>query len=366
MANVSHELRTPINGINGFADLLCKNIPQDKRKEYTVKMISSTNNFVALVNEVVNYSHIQSGNMVFNAITFNINRLIRLVKSQTLKQMAELKKEVMLNFPPNLDEEFYVCLSEKGVSLILENLMSNAIKFTHKGSITLTCMVIGNKLEISVSDTGIGIPIDKQQIIFQSFVQNETILSRRYGGLGLGLSICKAVVGMMGGAITLDSQPGQGSKFSVSLPIMQNNASDISLYERINKHLKISMTEKKVLLIESNQVDRESLTEFFNDWQIPVLTCDIGDDEYSIAQRHCQEIGLVVMEINSPEEVSVQLAQKILNVCPFSGFIFTMSQNISKSAMEKIGAISAEILQKPFNSNDLANVINRYLITQNT
>ena len=365
LANISHELRTPINGINGFASLLCKNLPPDKRQEYTSQMVSSTNNFVDVLNEVLHYSHIQSGDMDFRPITFDFNKLLRIIKSKTLTVMAQLKKEVMLNFPQNLTEEVFVTLPEKGVTLIIDNLMKNAIKYTNKGSITFSYTLNDNKLEFFVSDTGIGIPQDKQQLIFQSFVQNENILSRRFGGLGLGLSICKAAVSIMGGAITLDSQPSQGSKFSVILPLQNNIADEIELYDKIDKHLKIKLSEKKVLILENNLNDYNFLKTFFDDWQISQISCISGEDEVAVAQRNSEDIGLVVMNLQVPLDHSVRLAQKILNLCPTATFIFTTSQTPLPETLEKISAISTELIYKPLDTNNFTNAINRFLVTQN-
>lgn len=233
LANMSHELRTPLNSILILSQLLSgdkKGNLDDKQKEFANTIFKSGTNLLNLINDILDLSKIEAGRLDLNIENVNLSKMINDISSE-IKPLAVDKK---ISFEIDHSENLPETIGTDAIKLtqVIKNLLSNAVKFTEKGSVTLSAGLsekettladvkyeAGEVINISVADTGVGIPEDKIEHIFKAFRQVDGTTSRKYGGTGLGLTICKRICGLLGGNISLTSKPGEGSTFLVQLPL---------------------------------------------------------------------------------------------------------------------------------------------------
>ncbi len=217
--NLSHEIRTPMNGIIGFTQLLKEKKDNPEISEMYLEMIEvSGERLMNLIGDLVDISRIETGQLIVSPEEFKISDLFLDLFRHFHKVATEKGVNLQVGKQPDVKHSTVVSDKQK-VFQILSKMISNAIKFSEKGTVEFGCQIVGNSLEYYVSDQGIGIPVDKIDIIFQRFVQGDTSISRGYEGVGLGLSISKAYVQKLGGNIWVESEPGRGSTFKFALPI---------------------------------------------------------------------------------------------------------------------------------------------------
>jgi signal transduction histidine kinase/CheY-like chemotaxis protein/HAMP domain-containing protein len=219
LANMSHELRTPMNAIIGFTRLImrrCKDLLPERQYGNLEKILASANHLLGLINDVLDLSKIEAGRMDVRPLEFALEPLIdqclRTVEPMVRSGQVQLIKEIEPGLPTLLSDQ-------DKLRQILFNLLSNAAKFTETGAITVEVRRRGQEIAIAVADTGIGIPPDQLELVFEEFRQVDSSSTRQYGGTGLGLSISRRLARLLGGDITLHSEPDAGSRFTLSLPI---------------------------------------------------------------------------------------------------------------------------------------------------
>src|SRR5262249_33556702 len=219
LANMSHELRTPMNAIMGFTKLVMRRsqalLPQ-RQYENLEKILLSAEHLLTLINDILDLSKIEAGRMEVHPVRFQLEALVD-VCLHTLEPMVpserlRLVKEIEAGLP-------LLATDEDKVKRILMNLLSNAVKFTREGTITITARHSNGEMTIAVTDTGIGIPAEALEYIFEEFRQAYSSTTRQYGGTGLGLSISRRLAQLLGGDITVQSTDGVGSTFTVTLPL---------------------------------------------------------------------------------------------------------------------------------------------------
>lgn len=218
LANMSHEVRTPLNGIIGFSELLADPyFDEEQKSEFIQSIIASGNNLLTIISDIMDFSRMESGEIVIRRSQINVQKFISIVKEQFAIQVEGKKLELNLTHPDHYEETAVFADAER-LKQIFNNLMSNAIKFTMNGSIEIGYQPKGKMIEFYVKDTGIGIPAEFHDTIFERFMQVEAGNSRKYGGNGLGLAISKKLVELMGGKIWIVSESGKGSIFYFTLP----------------------------------------------------------------------------------------------------------------------------------------------------
>ena len=217
IANVSHEIRTPLNGVIGIADILASGELSDEQRRHLFTLRRSAENLRYTLNDVLDFSKIEAGHMLLEYEEVDVVRIAEEVID--LYSSSASDRGLYLYLQADWSKLLLVRVDRHRLTQIISNLVSNALKFTSVGGITVCIDRRGDHLEVVVSDTGIGIVADRQEAIFDSFAQEDKSISRRFGGTGLGLAIVKQLTEVMGGTVRCESQPGHGSDFTASFPI---------------------------------------------------------------------------------------------------------------------------------------------------
>ena len=217
LANMSHEIRTPLNGVLGLAQIGYRDsIGRDKTQETFAQILDSGKLLLTIINDILDFSKIEAGKLVIESIPFEPSRLVVIITEQMLPLAT--KKHLLLHYEVSVTPA--ACLGDPiRISQVLLNLISNALKFTETGEVKLKVGSENEELVFEVSDTGIGIPAETLERLFQPFEQAETSTTRRYGGTGLGLVISRRLAELMGGSLTVESTPGVGSRFTLRIPL---------------------------------------------------------------------------------------------------------------------------------------------------
>ncbi len=318
LANMSHEIRTPMNAVIGFGELLKSTGLTEQQKDYVETICASGEILISLINDILDISKIESRKIALEEIDFDLEYLIGSVLKILRQRVSGKDVDLNLGYPEALPRNF------KGdptrIRQILMNLIGNSIKFTDQGDITVRVgpenyKAVGSetsKIWISVKDTGIGIPSEKQKSIFEAFTQVDSSITRKYGGTGLGLTITKSLTEMMGGSVTVQSELGKGSEFIVTICLKRGQPTvekDISL---IDLDL---LKGKKVLIVDDNDQSREILCNYCNMIEMSVAyKSSSAQNAMDWINQNNPDIDLVLSDIMMPVIDGYELAAKIRGI----------------------------------------------------
>lgn len=301
LANMSHEIRTPINGISGMATLLADSNNESDRQKYLSAIKNSAESLKVIINDILDLSMIESGKLKFEEIGFTIKGQFDTLYNTFIHQAKENKIKLFFEVDPEADQ--IVLGDPVRLNQILINLISNSMKFTHVGRIDINVrlkMKKGNSLYLSfeVSDTGIGIPEEKLQRIFESFTQADESVSRRYGGTGLGLTITKQLIDLLGGEIKVRSVENKGTTFTFIIPFKKGSKKDLVEYRDLSIDKKDELNGLKVLLVEDNDVNRLYANKLLSKWNCIVEEAENGNMALEYLKK--QGFDIILMDVQMP------------------------------------------------------------------
>jgi PAS domain S-box-containing protein len=312
---MSHEIRTPLNAVIGMANLLLQNRPGEHQIENLRALQSSADHLLSLINDILDFSKIQAGKLVFDSSPFNIKDLIGNVRD--IHMLSAMEKGLELSYKIAADVPEWLMGDRLRLNQILHNLVSNAIKFTNLGSVRID-VTVGEQsddrvlLQISVSDTGIGIPNEKIEHIFELFTQIQDETTRSYGGTGLGLAITKHLIEMQGGSIHVKSRVKKGSNFTLAIPY--NIAHEPPQFRQTQAAISELLKDKQVLYVEDIVVNQLLLQNLAKMWQINLIACSSGKEalqKIDDMRNQGNYFDLIITDILMPGMDGYQVAEKI-------------------------------------------------------
>ncbi len=318
LANMSHEIRTPLNAILGFAQLLMAGETDPGKKEKLEIINQSGENLLYTINDILDFSRIEAGKVALNPVEFSPGDMCEgIVRMLSLRAR---QKNLALNTRLLHDTPSVICGDVHRIRQILSNLVDNALKFTEKGTITLEYGYKNGTAVFRVIDTGIGIPREKHATVFSAFDQADPSSTRRYGGTGLGLAIVKSLVQQMGGSISLESAPGEGSIFTVGIPLPECPTSS-AIIDEADKNGYDGAERKlsgpfRVLVAEDNELNRRLLGRLLETMQVDFDTAENGKmalEKLTRARAEEKPFNLLFMDIQMPVMDGVECLLEIRN-----------------------------------------------------
>jgi PAS domain S-box-containing protein len=310
LANMSHEIRTPMNGVLGMAELLSRADIGSKERTFVDIIVKSGNALLTIINDILDFSKIDAGQMVLDPAPFNLAEAIEDVATLVSTRAKEKDLELIVRIEPGLHDAYVGDIGR--IRQIITNLLGNAVKFTDTGHVLVdvTGQEIGDRsrLLVKVIDTGIGIPADKVDLVFDKFSQVDASSTRRHEGTGLGLAITSRLVEMMDGQIGVESTEGEGSTFWFTLELPR---AQTAIKER---SMPIDVTGARILIIDDNEVNRSILSEQMLAWGFDACACNSGPEGLSVlSAAHEMNIAVdcVVLDYQMPGMTGAEVARRI-------------------------------------------------------
>ncbi len=366
LANMSHEIRTPMNSILGFADILEQKLSNDKQREYVRAISSSGKMLLQLINDILDLSKIEAGKMEIRLQPVDVRTFMNDMTNIFRQRADDKNLDFILNMDSSLPEG--LMLDEIRFRQIITNLVGNALKFTHEGSVSVTLSHVAipesdghHSLTLEVRDTGIGIPEKEHDRIFQGFVQVEGQDQRRYGGTGLGLAITQRLVEMMGGTLHLESKPGQGSAFIVTLPDVAAVAPAYDLPSTTQECRITGFNPAVILLVEDEPLNRILIQEYLFDTGLQLEVAEDGEEGIEKASDLVPDI--IIMDLHLPGISGYEAIQQIrTNDKLDNTTIIVQSASALRQHMEKALSHGANsFISKPVKRNQLLQELARHL-----
>ncbi|HHB92273.1 MAG TPA: response regulator [Thioploca sp.] len=360
VANMSHEIRTPMNAIMGFSQLIADTELTEEQKKYLNYIEESSKDLLNIINDILDFSKIEAGKLDIEAIPFSLNEI--LTKLSALFDAQVKEKNLTLDI-----------ITDKGIPnligdplrliQILTNLITNAIKFTQHGGIIIEIKLaaIGNKqvrLHFLIKDTGIGIPQNIIPNLFRAFTQADGSTTRKFGGTGLGLTICKRLVTMMGGEIWVESQLNKGSSFNfiITFDIHENDISQ-TLEEPVDNIIKVK--EVKILLVEDSLINQQLAKKILESKGITVMVANNGKEAVDMVSK--ADFDAILMDIQMPEMdgyEATRLIRQQYTILP----IIAMTANVMSDDRDKcLKANMNDYLAKPIDIKKLFRVLAKWI-----
>ena len=360
LANMSHEIRTPLNAIEGFSRVMAETDSADERMKYMEIIESNNSRVLALINEILDLSRVEAGEISIKKSMTDLNELCRNIQlifkfrcPETLKfRWTESNMRVILNTDPNR------------ITQVMSNLISNALKHTSSGSISYGYRLIndGQEVEFFVSDTGSGIAKEDMEQIFKAYMSRD---AEKQNGYGLGLPLCKIIVEKMGGTIHVQSELGEGSTFSFILPFegtiggMSKNSRITTNSRTIRVSTKTDVQNAPLILVAEDEDSNYELVRIVLNKRYRLMRAKNGIEAVTICEDEHPD--LILMDIRMPDMNGLDATRIIKEVSPEIPIIALSAYAFDQNIREAKAAGCSEFMPKPFKVEDLLDVVQKYI-----
>jgi len=375
LANMSHEIRTPMNGVIGFSELLKRTELQAIQKKYLDNIISSGKNLLAIINDILDFSKIEAGKMKMNLEKTDIRNMIeqcvKIIEPTVLQKDLQIREEIDERVPE------FVITDPLRFNQVISNLLSNAVKFTHEGEIGVKARLIERKgttarIEFAVTDTGIGISEKKQHDILNSFTQEDSTITRKYGGTGLGLTISNSILKIMGSELNLDSEKGKGSTFSFVLSMATKPQKEETPMvhdkekgtERMERETEQVVGTHKILIVEDDQVNFMLAKTIIKREFPKTEVFEAKDGQAGVEKYHSLAPDLIFMDVRMPQMDGMEATKLIREAEKGTAHvpIIALTADVRKERLERCLEVGMDsYITKPVKPEDIADKIREYL-----
>lgn len=361
LSTVSHELRTPLNAINGIAHLLLEDKPKKSQMHYLESLQFSGNYLTNFINDILEINKIDSKKAEIENINFNLKQLLENIQSSLKELASQNSNDFCLDIDPNIPD--YLIGDPTKLSQILLNLINNALKFTHDGAVIVSAKLVAMEedqasIHFEVKDSGIGIPEDKLEAVFDSFSQGSVGINRKYGGTGLGLTIVKKLVHILGGEIKLESVVNQGSTFSFELPFKEGKK-PLKVDKKPTTANDSKLAGKKLLVVEDNKINQMISKKMLENKGIHCELIDNGEDAIEICKNH--QFDMILMDVHLPGINGTIATKAIREFDKKTPIIALTAISLNENRQMLLSYGMNDVITKPFVPEDFYGTISKHV-----
>ncbi len=365
LANMSHEIRTPMNSIIGFTNLLTMGKKMDKQQEEYLGYISQNGDMLLhLIDDIIDFAKIEAGELTIRKQDCNLNKMMddlasRFKETLRLSGKSDIKLQLIKGVP---GAEYNINTDPHRLNQILTNILSNAVKFTEKGSVEFGYeLASASRIIFFIKDTGIGIDKKDQKIVFQRFRQVDGSLMRKYGGTGLGLAITKNLVELMKGKISIESELNKGTSFFIELPVTAGTKMKQNDDFVMDQNVQIDWLGKKILIAEDNSASFTFLKEMLSSTGVQIIRAHNGQEAVEIADSD-REIEIILMDMQMPVMSGYDASRRIKQIRPELPIIAQTAYALAGEKEKTLEAGCDDYISKPINMSLLISKISYFFV----